>query len=217
MGCAAGVIALEMDLGAQIHRCLAYVRAEGAGVFFVAMAVLPFVGFPLSAFVLSAGPVFAPTLGPAMVIVCGVGALAVNVSLSYWFAAVALRPWMERVILWLGYPVPKLPEGKEWEFTLLLRLVPGVPFFLQNYLLGLARVHFGIYMLVSMIVPTIHLSIAVLAGDALAKGDKGKLTIAGVLFGVVCLGLHVMRKRLAAKRALTRALADADRPPQTTA
>lgn len=200
LGCALGLLALRVDLRALMERCLDYVRAEGAAVFFGAMAVLPLFGFPLSAFVLSAGPVFAPTLGPGAVIACGTAALAVNVSLSYWFAAFALRPWMERVIRWLGYGVPKLPEGRDWEFTLVLRVVPGIPFFLQNYLLGLARVRFGIYMLVSMAVPTTYLTIAVLAGDALAHGDKRKLMLAGVLFAVVGLGLHLLRKRLAARR-----------------
>lgn len=200
LGCAVALLAVQMDLRAQMARCLDYVRAEGAGVFFTAMAVLPFFGFPLSAFVLSAGPVFAPTLGPGVVIACGAAALAVNVSLSYWFAAFALRPSMERLIVWLGYGVPKLPAGRDWEFTLVLRVVPGIPFFLQNYLLGLARVRFGIYLLISMAVPMVYLTIAVLAGDALAQGDKRKLIFAGVLFAAVGAGLHVLRKRLAARR-----------------
>lgn len=214
-GAVLGLLALRMDLGEHVKRCLDYVRAEGAGVFFVAMALLPLFGFPLSAFVLSAGPVFAPTLGPGVVIACGVAALTVNAALSYWFAAFALRPWMERVVVWLGYTVPELPKGREWEFNLVLRVVPGVPYFVQNYVLGLARVRFGIYMLVAIAVPTVHLSIAVLAGDALAQGDKRKLIIAGVLFAVVCAILHVLRKRLAAKRALARASVPADKPTQT--
>ncbi len=202
LGGALGYIALHLGIGEQVNRCLAWVRAEGAAVYFVAMAVLPLFGFPLFAFVMSAGPVFAPTLGAGVVIACGVAALAFNVSVSYWFAAFALRPWMERVITWMGYKVPQLPEGKSLELTLLLRIVPGVPFFLQNYLLGLARVRFGIYMLVSMVVPTSYLMIAVLAGDALAQGDKRKLAIAGVLFAVVGFGVYLLRKRLAAKRTL---------------
>ncbi len=217
LGGALGLLALQMDLGEQVKRCLEFVRAEGARVFFIAMAVLPFFGFPLSAFILSAGPVFAPALGSGVVIACGMIALAVNVSLSYWFAAFALRPWMERFIVWAGYTVPRFPEGRDWEFNLLLRIVPGVPFFLQNYLLGLARVRFGIYMLVAMAVPTAYLVIAVLAGGALAQGDQRKLMIAGLLFAVVGLTLHVLRKRLAAKRALAQASVDADKPTQTGA
>ena len=217
VGAVLGVLAWQLNLGELMKRCLDTVRAEGAGIFFVAMAVLPLFGFPLSAFVLSAGPVFAPTLGPGVVIACGVAALTVNAALSYWFAAFALRPWMERLIVWLGYTVPELPKGREWEFNLVLRVVPGVPFFLQNYVLGLARVRFGIYMLVAIAVPTVHLSIAVLAGDALAQGDKRKLIIAGVLFAVVGAILHVLRKRLAAKRALAQVPDDVDKPTRTTA
>lgn len=217
IGAALGVLAWQLNLGELMRRCLETVRAEGAAVFFVAMAVLPLFGFPLSAFILSAGPVFAPSLGPGVVIACAMAALAFNVSLSYWFAAFALRPWMERVIIWLGYPVPQLPAGREWEFNLVLRVVPGVPFFVQNYVLGLARVRFGIYMLVAMAVPSVYLMIAVLAGDALAQGDQRKLMIAGVLFAVVGASLHVLRKRLAAKRAQARASVREDKPTQTEA
>ena len=78
---------------------------------------------------------------------------------------------MERLIVWLGYAVPSRADHRSWELTLVLRIVPGVPFFLQNYLLGLARVRFGIYMLVSLAVPSVHLLIAVLAGDAAEERD----------------------------------------------
>jgi len=215
LGCALGALALRMDVGAQMKRCLEIVRAEGAGVFFVAMAVLPSFGFPVSPFIFSAGALFAPTLGPGMVVACGIAALSFNVAVSYWFAAFALRPWMERVVVWLGYTVPQLPEGKSLEFTLILRLLPGVPFFVQSYLLGLARVRFWIYLLVSTLVPSAYLVAAVIAGDAFAEGNKSKLAVAGLLFAVVGVTLHLFRKRLAAKRARARALDDANRPTQT--
>lgn len=217
-GAVAGLVAWRLDLLSQVGRCLEWVRNEGAGVFFVAMALLPFVGIPLSPFVLSAGALFAPSLGAGVVILCGVAAMAFNIAVSYWFAAYALRPSMERLILWMGYRVPKLPGGgKGVELTLLLRLVPGVPFFMQNYLLGVARVHFGLYMLISVLVPTVHLTIAVLAGDALMQGNHGKLMVAGALFAVVGVGLHLLRKRLAAKRAVTRSLAGTEKIVQTEA
>jgi uncharacterized membrane protein YdjX (TVP38/TMEM64 family) len=217
LGCALGLLALQLDLGAQMKRCLEYVRAEGAGMFFIAMAVLPFFGFPVSPFIFSAGALFAPTHGAGWVIAGGMAALAFNVAVSYWFAAFALRPWMERVIVWLGYSAPQLPAGKSLEFTLIMRLLPGVPFFVQSYLLGLARVRFWIYLLVSTLVPSGYLIAAVIAGDAFAEGNKSKLAIAGAVFAGVGLTLHVIRKRLAAKRALARASASAHIPTQTEA
>lgn len=195
-----GLLALELDVGAYAKRCLEFVRAEGAVLFFFAMAVLPLFGFPLSPFVLSAGPVFGPTLGTTGVIACGVAAIAVNVSIAYWVGSFALRPWMERFIAWLGYDVPKLPTGKDWELTFILRIVPGVPFFLQSYLLGLARVRFWKYLIVSTLVPSGYLVAAVVAGDALVHGDKRKLILGGVLFAVVGGCLHFLRKRYAARK-----------------
>lgn len=217
LGVAALWLAWRLNLMDEVARCLDWVRAEGAGVFFTAMAVLPFFGVPVSPFLLSAGALFAPTLGPWTVIALGLAAMGFNIAVSYWFAAVALRPWMERIVGWLGYKIPQVPAGGGWQFTMLLRLVPGVPFFVQNYLLGLARVPFGSYLGISLAVPTVHLSIAVFAGDALAEGSGVKLTIAGGLFAVVCVGLYYFRKRLVARRPAPAVSRDENTPIRTEA
>ncbi len=174
-------------------------RVAGPAAFFGAMAVLPLAGFPLSPFTLAAGPVFGPQMGAGWVIVCAIVAVAVNVAVSYWLAAKALRP----LVIWLlGKLDKKLPDvgaRSPWELTLILRVVPGTPFFLQSYLLGLARVPFGIYLLVSVLVPSIYISVAVLAGDAIGRGDRKTLAAAGVLFAVVGLGMHLLRKKIQRK------------------
>ncbi len=203
LGAAAGLLAMQFDLREHLESLLAYVRAEGVVFFFTAMALLPLVGVPLSAFVLTAGAFFGPTLGAGAVIGCGAVALAVNAALSYWLAAHGLRPWLERLLVWLGYAIPQPAGRRSWEFTLVLRVVPGVPFCLQSYLLGLARVRFGVYLPVSVLVPTIHLAVAVLAGDALVQGNHTRLLVAGGLFAVVGCGLHLLRKRLKALRPQT--------------
>jgi len=196
------VVLVQMgDLRARMSDFLALVRARGAPTFFLAMGILPLFGFPLAPFVLSAGPVFAPSIGVGAVIGWGVMALVANVSLAYLLAAWWMRPWMERLIHWLGYSVPQFPEGRSLEATLLLRVVPGVPFFLQSYLLGLARVRFGTYIAVSGLIPTLYLSAAVLAGDALAEGSRGRLLVAGVAITIIGLTLHLVRRRLKATRA----------------
>ena len=217
LGGVAAVLAWKWNLVGEVARCLEWVRAEGAGVFFVAMAILPFFGVPLSPFILSAGALFAPTLGAWLVIASGVAAIGFNIAVSYWFGAVALRPWMERLVAWLGYRIPEVPAGGGWRFVLLLRVVPGVPFFVQNYLLGLARVPFGSYMLISLAVPTLHLSIAVFAGDALAEGSGLKMGLAGLAFAALCGGLYLLQKRLAAKRSTAPVLPAENKPTQTTA
>jgi len=139
-------------------------------------------------------------MGAGSVVVCAILATVVNVALSYWVAARGLRPLMERLMKWLGYDLPKMPEGTAWEAALLVRIVPGTPFFLQSYLLGLARVPFGIYMVVSSLVPAAYIIGTILAGDALMRGDKGALAAAGLVFALAAVGLHRLRKKLQAAR-----------------
>lgn len=192
-----GCVALRLDVPAWARQGMESVRAAGAPVFFLAMMILPLVGFPLAPFVFSAGPLFAPTMGAPAVIGCCIGAVAVNVTVAYWFARRALRPWMEHLIRWLGYPMPKMERADSWEFTLLMRLLPGVPFFVQSYLLGLAQVRLGIYLLVSVLVPAGYILAAVVAGDALIERNHTRLLWAGILFAGIGLVLHGLRKRYA--------------------
>jgi len=197
------LLAWRMDLGALVKQCVGILREAGPGPFFVAMAVLPVFGFPLSPFTIVAGPVFGPTMGLGPVVACAILATTANVALSYWVAARALRPLMVRLLAWLGFTLPALPEGSGWEIVVLVRLVPGLPFFAQSYLLGLARVPFGPYLLVSTLVPAGYITATVMTGDALMHGDRRMLAVAGVVFVLVAVVMHRLRKRLmAARRAL---------------
>lgn len=195
-----GLLAWKVDVGVLVARCIGVLREAGPGAFFTAMAVLPVFGFPLSPFTFAAGPVFGPTMGAGPVVLCAILATVVNVALSYWVAARALRPLMERLMTWLGYELPQMPAGTAWEAALLVRIVPGTPFFLQSYLLGLARVPFGIYMVVSSLVPAAYIVGTILAGDALMRKDPGALAVGGVVFVLAAVGLHRLRRKLRTAR-----------------
>jgi uncharacterized membrane protein YdjX (TVP38/TMEM64 family) len=188
-------------------------RETGPGLFFVAMALLPLAGFPLAPFTLAAGPVFGPRMGGPVVIVCAVSAVSVNVALSYWIAGRALRPVVARLLARFGWKLPEAPVKSALELTLLLRVVPGTPFFVQSYLLGLARVPFGLYMAVSVGVPAAYIAATILAGDALGRGDHGRLATAGVFCAVAGAGLHFLRKRLMKRLRERRAATVGVEPP----
>ena len=188
-----------MDFKGAIDRLIAFFREAGPVEFFIAMALLPAVGFPVSAFTMTAGPVFGPVMGVGTVILCCVAALAVNVALSYWIAARALRPLALRIVRWLGYELPEIRGNSVWTVTLLVRIVPGPAFFLQSYLLGLARVPFGVYMMVSMIVTAAYTAAMVLLGDGLVRGDHVAILEAGAIFLVAGGVLHQVRRRFKVK------------------
>lgn len=184
------------EVRAGVEATMGFLREAGPVVFFAAMALLPMIGFPLSPFVLTAGAVFGPELGAGWVIGWAVSAVAVNVSLSYWLAARGLRPVVAWGLARVGRSLPKEPIRSALELTLALRVVPGTPFFLQSYLLGLARVPFVMYLAISTGVPAAYITGMVLAGDALERGDKSMLLAGGIACAAAGAGLHLLRKRL---------------------
>ncbi|MCC5021504.1 MAG: hypothetical protein J6386_01200 [Candidatus Synoicihabitans palmerolidicus] len=124
----AGVAMLRgLDVRALIDQSLAMVREAGPGAFFAGMAVLPAVGFPLSSFTLSAGSVFAPTLGWPVVLAATWLALSINVTLTYVGARWLARPWLGKLVLRLGYSWPQVQPSEYWTITILLRVTPGPP------------------------------------------------------------------------------------------
>ena len=65
-------------------------------------------------------------------------AVTVNLLLTYWLARRALRPWLARLLPRLGYALPQVAAADMTDLIVILRVTPGPPFFVQNYLLGLA-------------------------------------------------------------------------------
>jgi uncharacterized membrane protein YdjX (TVP38/TMEM64 family) len=184
------------DLRAGVVAVMETVRSAGPLVFFGAMAVLPLAGFPLSPFTFAAGPVFGPQMGVVPVILCAVSAVAINMTLAYWIAARGMRPLVMRLMVWLGRTLPEIPAGSAAKLTFFVRVIPATPFFVQNYLLGLARVPFGLYLGISVAVLAGFIVVTIVAGDALVRGDKTMLLAAGVGCVVVGIATHLIRKKV---------------------
>lgn len=189
-----------LDIRALADQLMTMVRDTGPTVFFTAMAVLPAVGLPIMPFDLAAGPVFGERLGMSLVVTLALAAITVNFVASYWLARRALRPLLEKLLNRLGYPVPKMEDSDLTDLTILIRVTPGPPFFVQNYLLGLAGVPFGRYMLISCLVTWVYTAALVLFGDALLHG-KGKMAmLAASLFIVAIVITHWARKHYGKKK-----------------
>jgi uncharacterized membrane protein YdjX (TVP38/TMEM64 family) len=180
-----------------IQQIIVSLRDAGPAPFFLAMALLPALGFPLAAFSVAAGPVFGPTLGVGTVVLCAIAATSANVALSYWIAARALRPLIEHVLRWLGYSLPQIRRRHAWPIVLLVRVVPGPPFFLQSYLLAFAKAPFGTYMAISTLVPACYLTATIILGDALSRRDPWAIGVAVLIFVTGGTVLHFIRTRLA--------------------
>lgn len=197
----AGLVARGYDIKGAIEQGLTLVRSAGPLVFFLAMALLPAVGAPQMAFTLTAGPVFAPQLGMGLVVLYAVIAMTCNMALSYWLASRVLRPVLEALLQRLGYKIPQVQKGDETGLIVLLRVTPGVPFPVQNYLLGLARASFGRYLLISVAIQAPLNAAVIIFGDALLHG-KGKMAFIGIsLIVALMVGTQLLRKHYGKKRA----------------
>ncbi len=193
VGVAGALILHGVNLGDLLDHLLEKARKAGPLAFFTAMAVLPAFGVPALAFMLPAGPVFAPTLGMPLVLALSLAALTVNMILAYWLARYALRPWLARLITRLGYKLPQVPPGDTTALIVLLRVTPGVPALAQNYLLGLADTPFVKYLLVSCLCAWPHISVYVYFGEELREGRKGLILVGGLLLVAVIAAARLVR------------------------
>ena len=196
----AGLVARGYDIKGAIEQGLAIVRGAGPLVFFLSMAILPAVGAPQMAFTLTAGPLFAAQLGMGVVVLFALLAMTFNMVLSYWMASRVLRPVLEALLQRLGYKIPQVQKGDETGLIVLLRVTPGVPFPVQNYLLGLARASFGRYLLISLLIQGPLNAAFIVFGDALLHG-KGKMVFYGLsAIAVLMIGTQLLRKYYGKKR-----------------
>ena len=191
----------DFSIGRSIDAALDVLRSAGPVPFFLAMAVLPAVGAPISLFYLAAGSAFTPQLGLGGVLAASGAALVVDIALGYWLACYAIRPWLEDLISRTKYRIPQLDAADHTELTLIVRITPGPPFFLQSFLLGLAGVRFRKYMWVSWTVQMAMGTGMIIFGDALLHG-KGQLAFYGVsLIVVAALGIRFLRRYYGKKRS----------------
>lgn len=163
--------------------------------FFGAMAILCVLPVPVSAFYLGGAAIYGT--GPTLAWICL--ALAANVWLAQTLAARGLRPLAERVLAARGLRVPALREGDELPFTLLVRIAPGVPFFAQNLVLGLAEVDRLRSIAIALPIQLAFASGFILLGRSAFEGRLGTLVLAVGVIASVSLVARLAHRRLAAR------------------
>lgn len=186
-----------VEVPALISRGMEMIRRVGPVAFFAAMAVLPTVAVPISLFTIVAGEAFAPQMGLGAVIAVALVVLAVNLALTYWVARYAARPLLTRLLLRYGYKVPRVTRDNALAVTLVMRLTPGIPYAVQGYVLGIAEVPFGLYMLVSWLFQVPWAVGFIVLGQGLLKGNFAVAAKGLGVIVVVAVLVHWLRKKYA--------------------
>lgn len=169
-----------------------YFETIHPGFFLLGLALCPLLPIPVSPLWVIAGMRFGPFGG---ILISALG-LLINLSIAYLLS----RYWFRRQIEWLlrrwKIRIPVVAPAEQRRFTLLIRLVPGNPLVVQNYLLGLVGVGFPTYLVIGFIVQMFYATGFNIFGEAVFEGRFGLLLFSVMLIVSVGLGIKLLSKKL---------------------
>ena len=172
---------------------------------FLAVAILPAFVLPVSPLLALCGALLGPGAGT---LVAGLGMMT-NAIGTYGLAR-RFRRWIEPRVIRAGYTVPKLRGENTGMILVPMRIIPGVPFVFQNYLLGLAGAPKRSFIGWVLAIETPCAAPYVLAGAGAMRG-RTDLMIAGgaLLLGVAAVAKIAGRNTRGAAKPLAEGNSDA--------
>ena len=170
----------------------AFKEEAGPLTFFGAMALLPAVGFPLTPFFVVAGATFGTRVG----LLGSAIALSLNLALCYWIARSGLRRTIASLFDRFDYKLPDFEQeqGGVLRFVVLVKITPGVPGFVKNYLLGLVGVPFWTFFIASLVFTGAYALVLVLLGESLRGHDLNRTTLAVAVVLLLAIGIWWWRR-----------------------
>ena len=176
---------------------------------FLALVFLPGLPIPMSALLLVAGAVWGANLKACLLMLL---AMALNMSWTYWLAAGPARSFIEKVLVNTKIRIPELPKNDHIRLILILRLTPGIPLFIHNYILGFFRTPFLLYLPLSLLLAGSIACGILLTGGAILQGKVGAAITGISLIVVGVLVIRILRAKLA-KKPVTDHLPGLAEPP----
>ena len=163
---------------------------ENPWALFVVMATLPGLGFPSSATLMLFGVVVAPHYGMPAAVALAIAAQSLCSIWTYVLAAGPLKRLMRRYLL-RERALPEMSKHNAVRLGLILRLTPGIPYALQNIILGIIGMRFRDYLLVSIPTTSLWTACFVITGGAIFKGQLGWAITGLVILIVVILATRM--------------------------
>jgi uncharacterized membrane protein YdjX (TVP38/TMEM64 family) len=179
-------------LGIGPHELHSTIQSLDTMTALVLVTVLPIFGFSVAIVYVAAGVKFGSELG-IFIIAC---ATVVHLAGSYWIAKTFLRHWMEDFLKRRNYQLPKLARKGTASLVLLTALVPGLPYAVRNYLLGMAGIPFRIVLMVCVPVYVIRSTVAILFGEFSGSLTFTKGALLAAFFGLKVLISAYLIQRL---------------------
>lgn len=175
------------------------------GLLFLALTVLPLVGFPVSVLHAAAGAKFGLMTGLLLV---GVS-IALQLAASYAIVWVAPR-FFARRFDWLRR---KLPPTTHRSLTVFTMLLPGAPYFAQNYVLPVVGVPLGIFFAYSFPIHFGRSVVGVIFGEWSGDMTSGRVAMLAVYAVGVTITCGLAFRRLRARLRNQQPAAGGPKPP----
>ncbi len=133
-----------------------------------------------------------------MYLACGIG-LTLNIIVSY-FIGGKFENYVDKLLRKKNIDVRNFSKDNETELITLVRLIPGNPLTVQNYLLGFLRVDFVKYCIFSFLIQYPTLWVYIYFGENMFGGNvSGTITAISLLI-VISLLVRIFYKRYNSKK-----------------
>lgn len=154
------------------------------------VAILPGLGFPISPLLFLVGIVLVPRYGMPLTCALGILAQSVCTTWTYLLSSGPLRGLLRRIVS-RRRELPQLNDSNALRLGLILRITPGIPYALQNIVLGIVGMRLKPYLIVSIPITALWTIGFIVTGGAIFEGRAG-LAIAGVLLLIAMIILTKM-------------------------
>lgn len=158
----------------------------------LAISILPIFMLPITPiFILAAARAQYGNLGEVLFF-CWIG-VSINIIISY-FVARRFGEFIRGKLEKRGINVPEIPQTYQCELIFLLRMIPGNPISVQNYMLGLANVEFVKYIIVSIPIHMLHSFAYIYFGDGIFTGEVAPLVSGALFLAMLAIIARVLKR-----------------------
>ena len=182
-------------------------------ILYFLIVLLPAAPIPLSPFLVLGGIVYGESMGEIPGAALAASAVGLNITWCYFLTVGPLHRLVSRILGTFGYSVPTIPREDLLKFSFLVRVTPVFPLCVQNYILGLLKVPFHLYLFASFAVQVpLAFAIALTAG-AIIEGNLMIILMAATVLLGLTIGLKWLRKALRKDPDLAEASREMDVDP----
>lgn len=186
--------AAAMQSPALLQGAIARLRTAPPALFFSAFVVASLLPFPIALFYLASGAAY----GIASSLVWFAGGLVVSNLLLHAGSRSILRDAFQSLAARRGHHIPDFDSPlDEALFITLVRLTPGIPYFLQNVILAAARLDLVRFVVLSVAIQMIYATGFIVLGRSAFEGHLVWLLAAIALLVALTGATRILSKRRA--------------------